>query len=181
MSRQVLWGRVLTVTIMNAISANDFAVLKHRWPTLFYILESQPQKQLNYKKNWKAQINKFARRRKSRENSVLTRFRVWVSISLGAAVGWCLLIVLLLGEAEGKRLGGASCAARLRVSQPAVAAALLGTVREMECHTALGLEHANKQEKSFVRKSLLRLWKKQIKQVVMNKYVKNKMQVFQRI
>lgn len=50
-----------------------------------------------------------------------------------------MLIELLLGEAEGKRLGGAGRAARLRISQPAVTAALLGTVWKVERHTALGI------------------------------------------
>lgn len=81
----------------------------------------------------------------SEQKSVLTRFRVWVSVSLGAAVWWCLLIVLFLGEAEGERLGGAGSAARLWVSEPAVTATLLGTVGKMERHAALGLEHTNKQ------------------------------------
>lgn len=58
-----------------------------------------------------------------------------------------MFVVLLLGEAEGKRLAGASRAAGLGVSQPAVAAALLGTVGKMESHAALGLEHSNKQGK----------------------------------
>ncbi len=75
---------------------------------------------------------------------LLTRFGVGVSISLGAAVRWCLLIVLLLREAEGERLGSAGCAAGLRVPQSTVTAALLGTVWKMERHTALGLEHSNK-------------------------------------
>ncbi|TNN81932.1 hypothetical protein EYF80_007840 [Liparis tanakae] len=54
-------------------------------------------------------------------------------------------ICLPLGEAEGKRLGGAGCAARLRVSQPAVTATLLGTIWKMERHAALGLKNTNKQ------------------------------------
>lgn len=74
------------------------------------------------------------------QDAVLTGFGVGVSISLGAAVRRCLLVVLLLGEAEGKSLGGAGYTAGLWISQPAVTAALLGTVRKMECHTALGLE-----------------------------------------
>lgn len=57
-----------------------------------------------------------------------------------------MLIVLLLREAKGERLGGAGCAAGLWVSQSAVAAALLGAVREMERHAALGLEHTDKQQ-----------------------------------
>lgn len=71
----------------------------------------------------------------------LTWFRVGVSVSLGAAVGWCLFVVLLLREAKGKGLAGARGAARLWVSQPAVAAALLGSIWEMERHTPLGLKH----------------------------------------
>lgn len=73
--------------------------------------------------------------------SALTWFGVGVSISLGAAVGRCLLVVLLLREAQGKGLAGACRAVRLRVSQAAVAAALLGSVWEMERHTPLGLKH----------------------------------------
>lgn len=80
------------------------------------------------------------------QNLQLTRFGVWVSITLSAAVGWCLFIVLFLRKAEGKRLGSASRAARLRVSEPTVTATLLGSIWKMECHTALGLEHTNKQE-----------------------------------
>ena len=64
-----------------------------------------------------------------------------------------MLIELLLGEAEGKRLGGAGRAARLRISQPAVTAALLGTVWKVERHTALGLEHINKHVKKCVKKT----------------------------
>lgn len=68
-----------------------------------------------------------------------------------------MFVVLLLGEAEGKRLAGASRAAGLGVSQPAVAAALLGTVGKMESHAALGLEHSNKQGK-FSQKVLNAIW-----------------------
>lgn len=72
---------------------------------------------------------------------VLTGFGVRVTISLSAAVGRRLLVVLLLGEAEGERLGGAGRAAGLLVPQPAVTTALLGAIWQMERHTALGLEH----------------------------------------
>lgn len=87
------------------------------------------------------------------QSSVLTGFRVWVSISLGAAVRWCLLVVLLLGEVEGKRLGGAGRAAGLGVSQPAITAALLGTVWKMERDTALGLEHTEQTRNVLLENS----------------------------
>lgn len=99
--------------------------------------------------------------------SALTWFGVGVSVSLGAAVGRCLLVVLLLGEAKGKGLAGARRAARLRVSQPAVAAALLGSIWEMERHTPLGLKHPrppevnnNKKAKNYSFKKLLLSFKK---------------------
>lgn len=78
--------------------------------------------------------------------SALTWFRVGVSVSFGATVGRCLLVVLLLGEGKGKGLAGTRRAARLRVSKPAVAAALLGSVWEMERHAPLGLKHPQPPE-----------------------------------
>lgn len=57
-----------------------------------------------------------------------------------------MLIVLLLGEAEGERLGGTGCAAGLCVPKPTVTATFLGTIRKMEGHATLGLWKINRQQ-----------------------------------
>lgn len=78
------------------------------------------------------------------QSSALTGLGVGVAVSLGAAVGRRLLVELVLGEAQGQRVGRAGPARGLVVSEPAVTAALLGAIGQVEGDTALGLQGRNR-------------------------------------
>lgn len=74
----------------------------------------------------------------------LTGLGVRVAVALRAAVGGRLLVELVLGEAQGQRVGRAGPICGLVVSEPAVTAAFLGAIWQVERDTALGLQGRNK-------------------------------------
>lgn len=75
------------------------------------------------------------------QSSALTGLGVGVAVALGAAVGGRLLVELVLGESQGQRLGRADPAGGLVVPEPAVTAAFLGAIWQVEGDPALGLQH----------------------------------------